>query len=260
VSAERPSAGGGRRLVERLGPAPRRGRPGRRRDARPGGAPALPEGNGAAVFRWMSFSGRDSSPAVSPDGRTVAFTSDRDGQPRVWLKQVSGEGEAALTTGPDDFPRFSPDGTQVLFARPDGAGTSLYRAAALGGEARRLLEGATEGDWSPDGRRVAFLRLRSEEGQTVTGVGVAAADGSEPREVAKVPGGMRAPRYAPDGRTLAVVPAPGALLAGAQQGPVLVGMEDGRCARSPRPTPAATSRRRPGPREARSSTSRPSPW
>ena len=93
----------------------------------------------------MSFSGRDSSPAVSPDGRTIAFTSDRDGQPRIWLKQVSGEGEAPLTTGPDDFPRFSPDGTQVLFTRPDGSGTSLYRAAVLGGEARRLLEGADRG-------------------------------------------------------------------------------------------------------------------
>ena len=196
-----------------------------------------PEAKGAAVFRWMSFSGRDSSPAVSPDGHTVAFTSDRDGQPRIWLKQVSGEGEAPLTTGPDDFPRFSPDGTQILFARPDGAGTSLYRAAVLGGEARRLLEGAADGDWSPDGTRIVFLRLQSEGGQTVTVVGVAAADGSEPREVAKVPGGMRAPRMAPDGRTIAVVPVPGALLAGAQQGAVLVDVEDGQVRTAPAPDP-----------------------
>jgi serine/threonine protein kinase len=196
-----------------------------------------PPANGAAVFRWMSFSGRDSSPAVSPEGRTIAFTSDRDGQPRVWLKQVSGEGEAPLTTGPDDFPRFSPDGTQVLFARPDGAANSLYRAAVLGGEARRLLEGATEGDWSPDGKRIAFLRLQSEAGQTVSAVGVAAADGSDPREVAKVPGGMRAPRWSPDGRTIAVVPVPGALLAGAQQGVVLVGVEDGAVRTVPAPDP-----------------------
>jgi Tol biopolymer transport system component len=193
------------------------------------------EADGAAVFRWMSFSGRDASPAVSPDRRTIAFSSDRDGQPRIWLKQVTGEGEAALTTGPDDFPRFSPDGTQILFSRPDGAATSLYRAAVLGGEARRLLEGATEGDWSPDGGRIAFLRLQREEGQTVTVVGVAAADGSEPREVAKVPGGMRAPRWSPDGRELAVVPVPGALLAGAQQGVVLVSVESGKTRLAPAP-------------------------
>ena len=195
------------------------------------------QASGAAVFRWLSFSGRDSSPAVSPDGRTIAFTSDRDGQPRIWLKQVSGEGEAPLTSGPDDFPRFSPDGSQVLFARPDGTGTSLYRAAVLGGEARRLLEGAAEGDWSPDGKRIAFLRLQSEAGQTVSVVGVASADGSEAREVAKVPGGLRAPRWSPDARTIAAVPAPGSLLAGAQQGVVLVGVEDGQVRGAPAPDP-----------------------
>jgi eukaryotic-like serine/threonine-protein kinase len=194
-----------------------------------------PEPNGAAVFRWMSFSGRDSSPAVSPDGRTIAFTSDRDGQPRIWLKQVTGEGEAPLTSGPDDFPRFSPDGTQILLSRPDGASTSLYRAAVLGGEARRVVEGAVEGDWSPDGKRIAFLRLTSEQGQTVTVVAVAQADGSDEHEVAKVPGGMRAPRWSPDGRQIALVPVPGALLAGAQQGVVVVGVDDGAVRTVPSP-------------------------
>jgi Tol biopolymer transport system component len=197
------------------------------------------EANDAAVFRWMSFSGRDSSPAVSPDGRTIAFVSGRDGQPRIWLKQVSGEGEAALTSGPDDFPRLSPDGTQVLFARPDGATTSLYRAALLGGEARRLIENASEGDYTPDGKRIAFLRLQSEAGQTVTVVGLAAADGSEPRELAKLPGGMRGPRVAPDGHRLAMVAMPGALPAGARQGVVLVDLEDG----SVRTAPAPDARR-----------------
>jgi Tol biopolymer transport system component len=196
-----------------------------------------PRADGAAVFRWMTFSGRDASPAVSPDGRTIAFTSDRDGQPRIWLKQASGEGEAALTHGPDDFPRFSPDGAQVLFTRPDGAGLSLYRAAVLGGEARRLLEGAAEGDWSPDGTQIAFVRLASEGGQTVTVVGVAQADGSEPREVAKVPGGLRAPRFSPDGRTIAVVPASGALVPGAKQGPVLVPVAGGAVRTAPAPDP-----------------------
>jgi Tol biopolymer transport system component len=196
-----------------------------------------PPADGAAVFRWASFSGRDSSPAVSPDGHTVAFASDRDGQPRIWLKQASGEGEAPLTAGPDDFPRFSPDGSQVLFARPDGATTSLYRAAVLGGEARRLLEGASEGDWSPDGKQVAFVRLTSEGGQTVSVIGVAAADGSEAREVAKVPGGMRSPRWSPDGKAIALVPMPGALMAGAQQGPVLVGVADGSVRTVPAPDP-----------------------
>ncbi|MCG6922114.1 MAG: serine/threonine-protein kinase [Acidobacteria bacterium] len=196
---------------------------------RPAEAPVTPS------YRWMSFSGRDSSPAVSPDGRTVAFASDRDGQLRIWLKQVTGEAEAPLTSGPDDFPRFSPDGTTILFARPVGEGTSLFRAAVLGGEARRLVENATEGDWSPDGKRIAFLRLRSENGKTVSSVGVALADGSDAREVASVPAGLRAPRWSPDGRTLAMVTSSGSLLAGAQQPVVLVDVESGETRAIPAP-------------------------
>jgi Tol biopolymer transport system component len=73
----------------------------------------------------------------------------------------------------------------------------------------------------------------------VTVVGVAGADGSDVREVAKVPGGMRAPRWSPDGREIAVVPVPGALLAGAHQGVVIAGVDDG----AVRTVPAPDARR-----------------
>jgi len=189
----------------------------------------------APAYRWMSFSGRDASPAVSPDGRTIAFSSDRDGTPRVWLQQVSGEAEAPLTTGPDDSPRFSPDGTQILFARPDGEGTSLFRAAVVGGEARRLVENAREGDFTPDGEGVVFVRLSSENGQTVTSLGLAGLDGTERREIARIPGGLSAPRVSPDGGTVALVYARGALLAGAQQSVVLVDVADGQTHSIPAP-------------------------
>jgi len=187
-----------------------------------------PEAPTVPVYRWMSFSGRDSSPAISPDGRTVAFSSNRDGQPRIWLKQIAGEAEAPLTVGPDDLPRFSPDGTQILFVRLTGERSSLFRAAVLGGEARRLIENATEGDWSPDGTRVAFLRLESREGKTVTSVGVASADGSGAREVASEPGKLRGPRWSPDGKRLVVVFGSGSLAAAAHQRAVLVDVESGK--------------------------------
>ncbi len=176
----------------------------------------------AVVFRWASFSGRDTSPDLSPDGRTIAFTSDRDGQARIWLKQSTSAAEAPLTSGPDDFPRFSADGSQVLFVRSEGTGTSLFSATVVGGEARRLVEGAAEGDYLPDGKGIVFTRLLSEGGQTLTSVGLARDDGSEPRELAKLPGGLRSPRVSPDGGTVALVPGTGALPAGASQGVVLV--------------------------------------
>ncbi|HEY1336176.1 MAG TPA: protein kinase, partial [Bryobacteraceae bacterium] len=112
------------------------------------------------VLRYLTYSGHDSSPAVSPDGYTVAFSSDRDDRQRIWLKQLPAGAEVALTAGPDDFPRFSPEGTRILFVRNEGVRTSLYKTAILGGEPRKLIDDVAYADWAPDGRRIVFLRYR----------------------------------------------------------------------------------------------------
>ncbi|HEV8632349.1 MAG TPA: protein kinase [Thermoanaerobaculia bacterium] len=164
----------------------------------------------APRLRPLSYSGRDWAAAVAPDGRTLAFVSRRDGQPRIWLRELATGEEAALTAGPDDAPRFSPDGTSVLFARHEGGTTSLYRVAALGGEPRRVVPGAIEGDWSPEGTRVCFVRQRAGGGWTL---GAAGADGSA-EELLDAPTDGRSlasPRWSPAGDRVAVV-ASGALM------------------------------------------------
>jgi Tol biopolymer transport system component len=153
----------------------------------------------------LTYSGHDASPAASPDGKTVAFTSDRDGVSRIWLKQVAGGGELALTEGPDDFPRFSPDGSTILFVRTTSDRSSLYRVALLGGDPHKLIDDVTSADWSPDGRQLAFTRFVSGD-RSGSIVGVANADGSGSREVAFVAGcALVAPRWSPDSRMIAAV-------------------------------------------------------
>src|SRR5258705_11824414 len=50
-------------------------------------------------LRTLTYSGRDSAPAASPDGKLVAFVSTRDGRNRIWLKQLADGTEAVLTAG-----------------------------------------------------------------------------------------------------------------------------------------------------------------
>jgi Tol biopolymer transport system component len=165
-------------------------------------------------MEWLTYSGHDASPAASPDGKTIAFTSDRDGVPRIWLKQVQGGGELALTDGADDYPRFSPDGSSLIFVRRTATSSSLYRVPLLGGDAHKLLDDVTGADWSPDGHQLAFTRWVSGE-RSGSIVGVASSDGGGPREIAFVAGrALITPRWSPDGRTIAAVTGLGNVAAG----------------------------------------------
>jgi Tol biopolymer transport system component len=130
--------------------------------------------------RTLTFSGSDRWPASSPDGRTIAFSSKRDGRGRIWIKDLGTGGEQPVTTGEDAMPQFSPDGSSLLFIRDEAGTGTLYRQALVGGEPRRLVRNVIEAAWAPDGRRIAFLRVASSDQGWKTAIGVAdARDGSE---------------------------------------------------------------------------------
>jgi serine/threonine protein kinase len=166
---------------------------------------------------YLTYSGRDSSPSASPDGRSVAFTSTRDGVSRIWLKELGRGAEVALTTGPDSLPRFSPDGAMILFTRYENGHGSLYRVPVLGGEPRKVVDDAIAGDWSPDGRKVVFVRPRNHQDGGSTQIGKTDANGGSEQLLfdSKNSGLLRDspswspevhvhPRWSPDGKTIAV--------------------------------------------------------
>lgn len=136
-------------------------------------------------IRPLTFSGRDAEPAASPDGKLVAFRSDRDGTPRIWVKQLAGGGEVPLTEGPDFRPEFSPDGSSVLFMRQEGMSSSAYRVALVGGEPRKLIDDVSLASWSPDGESIGFVRTGKEVGDLTSIFGIANAQGNEERELAR---------------------------------------------------------------------------
>jgi serine/threonine protein kinase len=156
-------------------------------------------------LRVLTYSGRDMSPAASPDGRLIAYVSSRDGLRRIWLEQLADGTEAPVTAGPDDSaPRFARDGASLLFTRTTGNSSALYRVPVVGGEPRKLIDNAFDGDWSPDGKHIAFIcsRIAADRFSTLC---VAAVEGGAVREIAASDDAEYwSPRWSPDGTQIAV--------------------------------------------------------
>jgi len=111
-------------------------------------------------------------PAISADGKFIAFSSDRQSHGNLDIYvQNTRQGEATrVTFGPANAyqPRFSPDGGQLVF-RSDIAGGGLYTLPTLGGDKkpRLLVAGGRDARFSPDGQWLAFWV--GEEGYSLLG-------------------------------------------------------------------------------------------
>ena len=91
--------------------------------------------------------GDDGMPDFSPDGRRIAFTSNRDQQGEIYVMNANGTGQKRLTRRPGDdwAPDFSPDGTNIAFHQLPG---TIWTMNADGTGLRRLTRG-TDADWRP---------------------------------------------------------------------------------------------------------------
>lgn len=147
---------------------------------------------------------RDADPAVSPDGRRLAFVSARDGDEEVYVSGPGTGDPRRLTRNgvPDLRPAWSPDGRWIVW-QSGPAGAADLRVMRADGSGKRLLVGGPGDDaepaWSPDGQRIAFTSNRSGRRQ----LWVVSADGGEPEQLADVPGRTRSPAWSPGGLRLA---------------------------------------------------------
>lgn len=146
----------------------------------------------------------DVLPAWSPDGRRIAFVSDRDGQREVYVMNADGSEPRNLTNHPaDDWtPCWSPDGRQIAFASFREGNWEIHVMEADGSNVRRLTNDPAADyspSWSPDGNSIAFVSNRDGNLE----IYIMRADGAEQTRFTNQAATDQSPVWSPDGAFLA---------------------------------------------------------
>lgn len=169
----------------------------------------MPDGQGA--HRLTTDPSFDACPSYSPDGKWIAFCSDRgpgDGF-EIWTMRHNGTRQTRVTHlgGYATFPDFSPDGSRIAFEAgriPGGPEASdIYTIGTDGTGLQRLTDHPDwelNPVWSPDGSQIAYGRETAHAGPQLF---LMDADGSNQRQITALPAGAFEPDWSPDGNKLA---------------------------------------------------------
>jgi TolB protein len=153
----------------------------------------------------------------SPDGKTLAYAGQRDGEFDIYTIPVSGGQETRLTTakGLDDGPEYSPDGEYIYFNSERTGSMQIWRMKADGSGQEQVLSDDTN-DWfphiSPDGKWMVFLSydksVSGHPGEKDVVLNLMSMEDKKVHVLAKLFGGqgtINVPSWSPDSKKLAFV-------------------------------------------------------
>lgn len=107
--------------------------------------------------------GEYGSPSWSPDSRRLAYDMSVNGQREVFVARADGSDRRQLTTAGGGRPSWSPDGSRIAFGAARDGINRLHTMRPNGTDEITITDDAGAGEWSPDGRWLAFIGNRGRE-------------------------------------------------------------------------------------------------
>jgi TolB protein len=113
------------------------------------------------MVTFQGVGGTNLSPAWSPNGKEIAYSSSRSGDPEIWISDSNGSLARRITSfrGPDVSPAYNPrTGSQIAWISGRTGLPQLYIMDTDGSAVQRMTDGgyATSVSWSPNGQFLAF--------------------------------------------------------------------------------------------------------
>ena len=152
--------------------------------------------------RLTSDGGLSTDPGLSPDGKLVAFASDRsgDGNLDIWVQHIADGTASRLTSNAADdrTPSFSPDGSKIVF-RSERDGGGIYVVPVLGGQERLIAARGYRPRFSPDGQWIAYMDGTGNMFVPSNGY-IVSSSGGQPRQFRKDFMAVRDPIWSEDAK------------------------------------------------------------
>ncbi len=162
--------------------------------------------DGSNPIQLSSNNSYDIFPSVSPDGKTIVFTSSPISALELWKMNIDGSNRVKMEDYAGDS-QISPDGKWIVYTSARKGEYELRKISIHGGQSDRIIQSAAGADISPDGKKIACFLADKEDSQ-IWNIAILPFEGGIPEKIFELPKDINedAPlRWSPDGKAITCI-------------------------------------------------------